>query len=127
MSDMEHAAMCVYCGKAVIYDTREVADMAQAHAQIVEHDQACPKNPLVAEISQLRQRLAKSEEDARRYHYIRDHQYWMRRQGTGGDEPYSVVGVKFDYADDFQARVMLDHHIDRRLKAENDKQTGGVQ
>lgn len=117
MSELEHAAMCVYCGKAVIYDTRKVSDMAQAHARIVEHDQSCPDNPLVAELSQLRQRLAESEMDARRYRYIRNHQYWMRRQGTGDDEPYSVVGVKFSYADDFQARAMLDYHIDRRLKS----------
>lgn len=53
MSDNTHAAMCVYCGDAIIYDTREVTDMAAAHAQIVEHDQQCPKNPLVARIAEL--------------------------------------------------------------------------
>lgn len=53
MSDNTHAAMCVYCGEAVIYDTREVKDMAVAHAKIVEHDQQCFKNPLVARIAEL--------------------------------------------------------------------------
>ena len=52
MSD-NHAAMCVYCGEAVIYDTREVTDIANAHAKIVEHDQQCPRNPLVARIALL--------------------------------------------------------------------------
>jgi hypothetical protein len=50
-----HAAMCVYCGEAVIYDTREVTDMAAAHAKIVEHDQQCPRNPLVSRIAHLEQ------------------------------------------------------------------------
>jgi len=125
MDEPQHAAMCVYCGQAVIYDTRQVTDMAKAHAQIVEHDQSCPKNPLVAEIASLRQRLSESEADASRYRYIRNHQYWMRSQGIGGDEPYSVIGVKFDYADDFQARAMLDYHIDRRIKAEQPQQRTG--
>lgn len=53
--DKTHAAMCVYCGEAVIYDTREVSDMASAHAKIVEHDQQCPRNPLVARIAYLEQ------------------------------------------------------------------------
>lgn len=56
MSD-NHAAMCVYCGEAVIYDTREVTDMAAAHAKIVEHDQQCPRNPLVARIAELEKAL----------------------------------------------------------------------
>lgn len=56
MSDNKHAAMCVYCGDSIIYDTREVTDMAAAHAQIVEHDQQCPKNPLVARIAELEER-----------------------------------------------------------------------
>lgn len=47
--------------------------------------------------------------DAERYRYIRSNQVWHRF------DEYSVVGAKFDYADDFQAAVMLDHHIDRRL------------
>ena len=47
------SAMCVYCGEAIVYDTRQVTDMEQAHKQIVEHDQACPKNPLVARIAGL--------------------------------------------------------------------------
>lgn len=57
MSDNTHAAMCVYCGEAIIYDTREVTDMADAHAKIVAHDQACQKNPLVAHVKQLEEEL----------------------------------------------------------------------
>lgn len=53
MSDNSHAAMCVYCGKAVIYDTRQVTDMEAAHRQIVEHDQQCPKNPLVKQVDTM--------------------------------------------------------------------------
>lgn len=58
MSDNNHASMCVYCGDSIIYDTREATDMAAAHAQIVEHDQQCPKNPLVALIAELEERGA---------------------------------------------------------------------
>lgn len=60
MSD-NHAAMCVYCGEAVIYDTREVTDMADAHAKIVEHDQHCPRNPLVARIAELEKTVAQQK------------------------------------------------------------------
>ncbi len=53
MSDNSHAAMCVYCGESIIYDTRKVTDMESAHRQIVYHDQQCPRNPLVARIGVL--------------------------------------------------------------------------
>lgn len=62
MSDNTHAAMCVYCGEAIIYDTREVTDMAAAHAKIVEHDQQCDKNPLVARIEFLNQQNTEQQE-----------------------------------------------------------------
>ncbi|SES11608.1 hypothetical protein SAMN04487958_107152 [Vreelandella subterranea] len=58
MSDNTHAAMCVYCGETIIYDTRQVTDMADAHAKIVAHDQQCPKNPLVARIAEVEDREA---------------------------------------------------------------------
>lgn len=45
-----HAAMCIYCGEAVIYDTRQANDMEEARRQLLEHDQQCPKNPLVTKI-----------------------------------------------------------------------------
>jgi|GEM_PF-3478359 len=61
-----HAAMCVYCGEAVIYDTREVTDMANAHAKIVEHDQQCPRNPLVARIAELEKALERTVDQAER-------------------------------------------------------------
>ncbi|WP_447896007.1 hypothetical protein [Vreelandella sp. GE22] len=53
MTDNIHAAMCIYCGEAIIYDTREVSDIAAAHAQIKDHDQQCHQNPLVARIADL--------------------------------------------------------------------------
>lgn len=62
MSNHTHAAMCVYCGEAIIYDTREVTDVADAHTQIVEHDQQCPKNPLVARIEFLNQQNTEKQE-----------------------------------------------------------------
>lgn len=55
--DKSRAAMCVYCGEAVIYETTEVTGMAAAHAKIVEHDQQCPRNPLVARIAALEKAL----------------------------------------------------------------------
>ena len=64
MSYKTHAAMCVYCGDAIIYDTREVTDMAAAHAKIIEHDQQCPKNPLVARIAELERIAAQFKEAA---------------------------------------------------------------
>ena len=58
MSDNTHAAMCVYCGETIIYDTREVTDMAAAHAQIIEHDQQCDKNPLVSDLARHKRMFA---------------------------------------------------------------------
>lgn len=115
MSESNRSVMCIYCGEAVIYDSRRVTDMAQALARLVEHDQHCSKNPLVAELSALRWKASELEKDARRYRYIRDHQYWTRYEGNDIDPGFSCVGVKFEYHDDFQARIMLDHHIDKRI------------
>lgn len=47
------AAVCLYCGESVIYDTSEVTDMAAAHKVLIEHDQACVKNPVVRERDRL--------------------------------------------------------------------------
>lgn len=70
MSDNTHAAMCVYCGESIIYDTREVTDMAAAHAQIIEHDQQCPKNPMVDRLAFLNQQNTTLQEQCDEY---RDH------------------------------------------------------
>ena len=70
MSKHTHAAMCVYCGESIIYDTREVTDMAAAHAKIVEHDQQCSKNPLVGRIAFLNQQNTALQEQCDEY---RDH------------------------------------------------------
>jgi hypothetical protein len=64
MSDNTHAAMCVYCGESIIYDTREVTDMAAAHAKIVEHDQQCSKNPLVGRVAFLNQQNTTLQEQS---------------------------------------------------------------
>lgn len=58
MSDNTHAAMCVYCGETIIYDTREVTDMAAAQAQLIEHDQQCAKNPLVSDLARHKRMFA---------------------------------------------------------------------
>lgn len=53
LANANHAATCIYCGEAVIYDTREEADMQAAHQRLVDHDQTCPRNPLVARVAEL--------------------------------------------------------------------------
>lgn len=115
MSESNRSVLCIYCGEAVIYDSRSVTDMAQARATLIEHDTSCRKNPLVAQLASLRLRMRQVEADAKRYRYIRSHQYWTRHEGNDIDPGFSCVGVKFDYHDDFQARIMLDHHIDKRI------------
>lgn len=67
MSDNTHAAMCVYCGETIIYDTRKVTDMAAAHSQIVEHDQQCPKNPMVDRLAFLNQQNTTLQEQRDEY------------------------------------------------------------
>lgn len=53
LAQTNHAATCIYCGEAVIYDTRAEADMQAAHQRLVDHDQHCPRNPLVARVTEL--------------------------------------------------------------------------
>lgn len=64
---------------------------------------------LKADIKELKKENALLRDDARRYHYIRNNQYWQRFDDC------SVIGVKFPYEKDFQCRPMLDHHIDEAL------------
>lgn len=71
---------------------------------------------LQSEVERLRGRCAELEKDAARYQYIRNNQYWTRNSGNEIDPGFSCVGAKFAYDDDFQAKPMLDHHIDRRLR-----------
>lgn len=49
-----HAASCIYCGEAIIYDTRKVDDMEAAHRMLMEHDRQCPKNPVAQEVAALK-------------------------------------------------------------------------
>ena len=81
---------------------------------------------MAGENERLQARVAELSKDAARYQYIRSHQYWQRHQATEIDVGWSLVGCKFDYLDDFQARPMLDHHIDKRLRNDADKAGGGV-
>ena len=78
----------------------------------------------VESVERLQARVAKLSKDAARYQYIRSHQYWQRHKATALDTGWSLVGCKFDYSDDFQARPMLDHHIDKRLRNEAVKAGG---
>lgn len=72
-------------------------------------------------LGQAQARVAELERDAARYQYIRANQYWTRSEGNDIDPGFSCVGTKFDYSDDFSARIMLDHHIDRRLRQQADE------
>tara|TARA_Y100000782_G_scaffold47771_1_gene53493 strand:+ start:2161 stop:2421 length:261 start_codon:yes stop_codon:yes gene_type:complete len=47
-------ATCIYCGHEVRYGPRRDATRDQAHKALIEHDQVCPKNPVVQERDQLR-------------------------------------------------------------------------
>lgn len=49
-----HAASCIYCGEAVIYDVRQVGEIESAHHLLVEHDRQCSKNPVVQEVGALK-------------------------------------------------------------------------
>lgn len=91
MSDNTHAAMCVYCGETIIYDTREATDMAAAHAQLIEHDQQCPKNPLVGRIAFLNQQNTALQEQCDEY---RDHlAHIAEMTGNKGDIGAAHEGV----------------------------------
>jgi hypothetical protein len=61
--DHPHAAMCIYCGEAVIYDTRAVTDMAAAHRTLMEHDASCARNPLAARVRELEAALTHIRDD----------------------------------------------------------------
>ena len=80
----------------------------------------------VESVERLQARVNDLSKDAARYQYIRDHQYWQRYEARDLDAAWSLIGCKFDYSDDFQARPMLDHHIDKRLREEADKAGGDV-
>lgn len=45
---------CIYCGHEVRYGPGRAATRDQAHQMMIEHDQACPKNPVVQERDRLR-------------------------------------------------------------------------
>jgi hypothetical protein len=55
--DKKHAAVCLYCGESVIFDTRKITDIASAHEKLIKHDQSCPMNPLVIRIAELEKAL----------------------------------------------------------------------
>jgi len=65
--------------------------------------------------------------DAARYRYIRNNQTWIRNEDTREydgikvDDSYALVGTKFPYEFDFQARPMLDHHIDTMMEREKNE------
>ena len=79
---------------------------------------------MVAQNARLQAQVNELGADAARYQYIRNNQYWHRRGQDGDDPGFSLVSAKFAYDDDFQAKPMLDWHIDKRLRAaENSNQT----
>jgi len=56
--------------------------------------------------TELKHSVNALREDAARYQYIRENQCWYRFNDK------AVVGAIFPYSFDFQAKAMLDHHID---------------
>lgn len=91
------------------YDDR--GDECEANARLIA---AAPQ--LLAEVKRQRARIAELEKFEARYRYIRDNLTWHRHGDADDPESYSLVGCKFDYAADFQASVMLDHHIDAAME-----------
>lgn len=85
------------------------AIIAAQHAQI---------GKLKQQLEQAMTRIDELLPDAQRYHYIRDRQYWIRREADEFDPAFALIGVQFDYDDNFSSKPMLDHHIDKRLKGE---------
>lgn len=69
LAQTNHAATCIYCGEAVIYDTRAEADMQAAHQRLVDHDQHCPRNPLVARVAELQALLTRIRAKLAETHY----------------------------------------------------------
>lgn len=66
-------------------------------------------------IDEIVKRLNELEADANRYRYIKNNQVW-RRTGTLTDEDsHAIVGCKFPYLANFEAKSMLDYNIDKLL------------
>lgn len=85
------------------------------------HSHYDPKNCTVCRLQlQLDAALVRANEaeaDALRYRYIRDNQYWQRREPRYDDPGFDLIGVKFEKDNGFTARIYLDHAIDQRIKA----------
>ena len=45
------SVMCVYCGKHIAYDGHK--ERQDVYAEMIKHDAACEKNPLVKKIQEL--------------------------------------------------------------------------
>ena len=65
------------------------------------------RDELIAMIGDAK--LDDNQKDAERYRYIRDNQTWLRF------DDHAVVGCRFPYEADFQAKPMMDYHIDKAI------------
>lgn len=75
-----------------------------------------------ARISQLQvrhdsisQQIADLERRLTDLRYIRDNQYWQRREPSFDNPGFDLIGVKFQRDNGFTARIYLDHAIDRGI------------
>lgn len=100
-----------------------LAEVKRQRAQIAELEGTTAL--LQAEIDDLNIRnqakaelVAELQKYKARYLYIRDNLTWHRHGNKSDPDSYSLVGCKFHYSADFQASVMLDHHIDSAMAAQ---------
>lgn len=96
-----------------------------AETQSAEIEAANAETVAWAEVDRLTQRGAELEKDARRYQFIRDNQYWHRKEPKFDEPGFDLIGVKFEQDSRFTAKVWLDHAIDQRLLDRADEVEGG--
>ena len=56
------------------------------------------------------------QRDVRRYKYLRDNQVWHKYGKLEDDDSYALIGCKFPYTANFEAKPMLDFNIDKMLE-----------
>jgi|AntRauTorcE11898_2_1112593.scaffolds.fasta_scaffold10989_2 hypothetical protein len=70
----------------------------------------CSVCRLQRQLESALERAEAAEADARRYQYIRDHQYWQRSR------EFDLIGLRFENDNGFTALVYLDYAIDNLLR-----------
>jgi hypothetical protein len=85
----------------------------------IEHKIACGEMTAAQVFTQMLQHVRAYQEDAKRYHYLRDNQTWHRYGTLSDPDSYAFVGCKFPYLANFTAKPMLDHNIDKMMEGES--------